>query len=145
MKTISDTAGQGESAVDARAKGAGKARIMHIRAQPYLWDFREGDAIHLVQRRRCVAGAATAAQISIDGDFLDDLDADPAAESLKEIFVQQPGAGQLRIKRGNIAAIREIGAEFQPRNGLESNGYETSANSGARRQCRRIPAGPIDL
>src|SRR6266478_6709136 len=48
MKTISDTAGQGEGTIDTGAKGTGKARIMDVRAQPYLWDFREGDAIHLV-------------------------------------------------------------------------------------------------
>jgi len=109
------------------------------------WNSQKREAIHFIQRGLGVAGAVTAAEIRIRNDVLDNFNAYAPTESLKEIFVQQPSAHKLRVKRGNITEISVICAELDPRKGLQPHGEKTAADASAGRRRGGICAGLIAL
>ncbi len=118
--------GKRHGTVRATAERAVEARIVCIGAQVQPGEVPEGEAVHFVQRRGRIAGAAAAAQVGGHPDLFRDLDARPGAETLKQEFIQQPGTDQGGIKGWNIAKIIVVEIELDARVWLHANGEEAA-------------------
>src|ERR1700674_2036637 len=130
-KSVGDISGQGNKLVIAPPEGAVEFRVPQVQLQTGVSDFSKREAVHLVPGRPRIRVVLAAAYVSGNRDAIRQIQADSAAQSLKEILVQQARADQGGVERGQIAQVVVIEVEGKQGNRLKSNAGKTLRQAGA--------------
>src|SRR5882757_2973586 len=132
LQGLAEILGHRDSFVGAAAKTAIESRVACIGMHIDPRQTAKGDAEHLVQRVVLIPGSIAQSQVGAEPYMLVDFDAGACAEALHQIFVEQPGLDQTRIKRGEITEVSVVETEFDARVWLDANGCKAATHAESR-------------
>src|ERR1035438_3661948 len=118
---------------------------MQIGVQADPRDAIESHSERLVQRTLGIAGTIALPNVGVDPDVLHGFYPGSHAESLEEIFVEQPSAIQLGVKRRDVPEVSVVHVEFKPGMRLNADRKKITAQTWSGRGDNLIATRAVRL
>src|ERR1035437_1095132 len=96
----------------------------------------EAKPVHLIPRGLRISAAATQADVGIHRSAKRQRDAHSGAHTLKQVFVQQSGIDQPRVKSRDVSKVVLVEIKLKILGGLQAQRQEAHRDAGARRYSR---------
>src|ERR1700730_11407690 len=105
----------------------------------------ERKAVHLVQGGLGITAPAALSQAAVNENLLHHFDPSTYAKALEQVFIQQPGADQLGIKRGHVTKIVVIEIQLHAWVWLDAKREKAAAQAWTGSGSGRISRGTVGL